>query len=169
MPATEPVDEIQLTAGTTLEWPEVFERLGASGTYWLATTHADGRPHVVPVLAVATDGMLHIAMGPTTRKARNLARDPRCVVTAQAPALDLVVEGVAERVTDALRLGRAATAYGAKYGWQVTVEGEALTGPAAAPTAGPPPYDLYAVRPSTVFAFSADGSAAATRWRFDGA
>lgn len=167
MPAIDPVDEMALTAGTTLEWPEVLERLGAAASYWLATTHADGRPHVVPVLAVVTDGALGVAMNPTTRKAKNLARDPRCTVTASAAAVDLVVEGIAERVDDPLRLGRAATAYDAKYGWRVTVHEGAFTGSEGAPTAGPPPYHLYAVQPLTVFAFPTDGAAAATRWRFD--
>jgi hypothetical protein len=33
-------------------WPEARRRLEEADTYWLATVRADGRPHVVPVLAV---------------------------------------------------------------------------------------------------------------------
>ena len=35
-----------------------------------------------------------------------------------------------------------------------------------APTAGPPPYEVYAVTPATVFGFGEDESFSATRWRF---
>ena len=35
-----------------------------------------------------------------------------------------------------------------------------------APTAGPPPYDVYEVIPTTAFGFGTDESFSPTRWRF---
>jgi hypothetical protein len=35
-----------------------------------------------------------------------------------------------------------------------------------APTAGPPPYDVYEVRPTVIFGVGTDESFSAIRWRF---
>jgi nitroimidazol reductase NimA-like FMN-containing flavoprotein (pyridoxamine 5'-phosphate oxidase superfamily) len=146
-------------------WAEARRRLEEADTYWLATARPDGRPHVVPVLAVWVDDALHVSAGAGTRKGRNLARDPRCVVVAGSPSLDLVLEGRAAKVTDEAKLRRVAEVYAAKYRWQVTVRDGALHGDGA-PTAGPPPYDVYEVTPTTAFGFGTDESFNAMRWRF---
>ena len=75
----------------------------------------DGRPHVVPVLAVWLDGTLHLSSSPTARNARNLAGSPHCVITVRGTALDLVVEGEATKVGDDATLRRLAEAYASKY------------------------------------------------------
>lgn len=146
-------------------WAEARGRLGEAETYWLATVCPDGRPHVMPVLAVWADGALHFIAGSSSRKARNLARDARCAITAGAPALDLVVEGEAAKVNDEATLHRAAAAYASKYGWHVDVRDGAFYADGA-PTAGPPPYDVYEVTPAKIFGFGTDESFNATRWRF---
>jgi Pyridoxamine 5'-phosphate oxidase len=148
-------------------WPEARRRLAEGGTYWLATARPDGRPHVVPVLAVWMDGALHFSSSPAARKAKNLARSPHCVITAGTPALDLVVEGQATTVRDEATLRRLAEAYASKYQWQVTVRDGALWGEGA-PTAGPPPYHVYVITPTAAFGFGTDETFGATRWRFLG-
>jgi nitroimidazol reductase NimA-like FMN-containing flavoprotein (pyridoxamine 5'-phosphate oxidase superfamily) len=95
--------------------------LADGDTFWLATVRPDGRPHVMPVLAVWADGALHFSTGKTTRKGRNLAQNPSCVIALGSPGLDLVVEGLAAKVSDEARLRRVADAYASKYDWQVTV------------------------------------------------
>src|SRR5689334_1134981 len=67
---------------------------------FLATTRPDGRPHLAGVGAVWHDGKVYIVSGPETRKSRNLAEKPDCVVSMSYPTMDLVFEGTAERVTD---------------------------------------------------------------------
>jgi hypothetical protein len=124
-----------------------------------------GRPHVVHVLAIWLDGALHFTSNANTRKTRNFAASPHCVITAGTPLLDIVVEGGAARVRDEAKLGRAAGAYASKYGWQVTVGDGALHGEGA-PTAGPPPYELYEVTPMTVLGFGTDETFGAARWDF---
>jgi nitroimidazol reductase NimA-like FMN-containing flavoprotein (pyridoxamine 5'-phosphate oxidase superfamily) len=138
----------------------------STATYWLATVRPNGAPQVRPVLAVWVEGRLHVCMGPGTRKARNLARDARCVVTVEHEGLDLVVEGTAVKVRDEDTLGRVAQAYDAIYGWQVTVRDGALDAAGGAGIAGPPPYDVYQVAPATAYGFGTDKPLAATRWRF---
>lgn len=75
----------------------------------------------MPVLAVWVDGRLFLSAGERTRKARNLARHSRCVVTVEEEPVDLVVEGDASIVRDDATLARVADAYASIYGWQVTV------------------------------------------------
>jgi len=64
--------------------------------------------------------------------------------------IDLVVEGMAERVTDNSTLERLAKRY-AEQRRPATVKDGAFTYKFSAPSAGPPPWDLYAVTPATVF------------------
>ncbi len=151
-----------------IPWAEARDRLANERFYWLATVHVDGRPHVRPVLAVWVDGALYSSTNPTARKGRNLASDPRCSVTARTDDLDVVLEGTARRVTDDETLARVADTYRDKYGWPVEVRDGAFDAPYGAPTAGPPPYVVYAITPVQVFGFGTDDALGprTTRWRF---
>jgi len=124
------------------------------------------------------DGAFYFITGEATRKGKNLAGDPRCVISASSttlPALDLILEGEARRVSDDARLQRVAEAFGSTMGWPLEVRHDAVFGPNA-PTAGPPPYAVYELRLTTVFglpgiAGTEDGVGSAgafnpTRWRF---
>jgi Pyridoxamine 5'-phosphate oxidase len=165
-------------------WAEARERLEhpePGRTYWLATVRPDGRPHIMPILGLWLDSAFYFITGETTRKGKNLAGDPRCVITTSSttlPALDLILEGEARQVADDARLQRVAEAYGSTMGWPLEVRDGAVFGPNA-PTAGPPPYAVYELRPTTVFGLpgiagteQGVGSAGAfspTRWRFQAA
>ena len=148
-----------------LSWEETSRRLAEAETYWLATVSAEGRPQVRPLLAIWCEGSLCFSASPDSRKARTLAHDPRSAITASTASLDLVVEGVAARVRDEATLREAAASYAAKYGWPVTIRDQAFEGDGA-PTAGPSPYHLYRIMPTTVYGFGTDDTATATRWRF---
>jgi nitroimidazol reductase NimA-like FMN-containing flavoprotein (pyridoxamine 5'-phosphate oxidase superfamily) len=168
MTAQEPVAEQRLIANDArppATWAETRRRLAEADRYWLTTLRPAGRPHVVPVLAVWLDGALHFSAGAASRKGRNLARDPRCVIAVGSHDLDLVVEGTAAKVRDEATLRRVAEVYASKYAWPVTVRDGALYGDGA-PTVGPPPYDVYAVTPTIAFGFGRGESLGATRWRF---
>jgi nitroimidazol reductase NimA-like FMN-containing flavoprotein (pyridoxamine 5'-phosphate oxidase superfamily) len=168
MAANEPVAARPFIAGEQRplpSWPEVRRRLAEGGTYWLATVRPDGRPHVVPVLAVWLDGALHFSSSPSARKAKNLASSPHCALTLAGPALDLVVEGEATKVRDDATLHRLAEAYATKYQWQVAVRDGAFFGDGA-PTAGPPPYEVYELTPAAAFSFGTDATFGAACWRF---
>jgi hypothetical protein len=151
-----------------IPWAEAGERLAGGRSFWSATIRPDGRPHVRPVLAVLVEGVLYSTTNATARKARNLRADPRVAFTVSTDDIDFVLEGVAEPVTDHPTLERVADAYRTKYGWPVTVEGGAFVAPFGAPTAGPPPYQSYALVPDVAFGFGTNERFAmrSTRWRF---
>jgi nitroimidazol reductase NimA-like FMN-containing flavoprotein (pyridoxamine 5'-phosphate oxidase superfamily) len=135
-------------------------------TPWLATTRPDGTPHVVPLGVLWVDGALYFNAGPNTRKAKNLARNPHCVITVATHPFDLVMEGEAVRVTDEAKLQRVADVF-ASHGWKPTVRDGALHAEFSAPSAGPPPWYVYEVVPTTVFAFGTAEPFGATRWSFE--
>jgi len=121
-------------------------------TYWLATVRPDGSPHVMPVIGMWLDDALYFITGEKTRKGRNLSHEPRCVITVSSttlPSLDLIIEGVAARLTDEDSLRRVTSAY-RRLGWPLELRDGRVVGPNA-PTAGPPPYSVFRVAPTTIF------------------
>jgi len=152
-----------------LPWSRALKQLGSSaaGTYWLATTKPDGRPHVAAVGALWVDGKVYFVSGTRTRKSRNLVANSSCAVSVSLTGIDVVIEGTAIRVTDRPTLLRLAKRY-ADQGWPASVSGDALTAEYSAPSAGPPPWNLYVVKPSTAFGVASSDPPGATRWRFEG-
>lgn len=105
---------------TPTPWVEGLEQLRAADTFWLSTVRPDGRPHVTPLIAVWHEGALWFTTGPDERKATNLAANPSCALTTGCSdlvegALDVVLEGQAEQVTDDAELQQVATAFAVKY------------------------------------------------------
>jgi nitroimidazol reductase NimA-like FMN-containing flavoprotein (pyridoxamine 5'-phosphate oxidase superfamily) len=151
-----------------MPWDEARRRLAESQVYWLATTTPEGRPHVRPVLGVWIRGGWHTSSSPGARKARNLTTDDRCSVSLSVDDVDIVLEGTATKVVDPSHLQEAADAYRSKYGWPAVVEDGAFDAPYGAPTAGPPPYEVYQVTPAVVYGFGTDEEHAprSTRWVF---
>ena len=135
-------------------------------TVWLTTINPDGSPHVMAVGVVRCRASWYFTSGPATRKSRNLARDGRCVVSVATEPFDLVIEGAAERVTDASELADVADAF-VGSGWHAEVAGDALTAEYSAPSAGPAPWYVYRVEPSTVFALGMSEPFGATKFQFD--
>jgi hypothetical protein len=146
-------------------WAEARQRLEEAEIFWLSTVRPDGRPHVTPLIAVWLDPALYFCTGPTERKARNLERNPGCVLTTGCNAigegLDLVVEGDAVRVTDASTLQRVADALAAKYGepFLFTVRDGAFVGDGGEAL-------VFEVRPRQAFGFGKGDPFSQTRWRF---
>jgi len=135
-------------------------------TYFLGTIRPDGRPHAAGVGALWLDGDLYFTSGPGARKARNLAENPACTISVRLAGIDLAFEGEATRVSDRPTLEEAARLY-REGGWPAEVEGDAFTAPFSAPSAGPPPWDLYRFTFHTVFGVATVEPYGATRWRFD--
>jgi hypothetical protein len=173
------IDAKPLVDGEATAWEKVEQRLvkpEPEQTYWLATVRPDGRPHLMPLLGVWDDGAFFFLSGTGTRKGKNLAHDGRCVIagsTRKLPSIDVIVEGEARRVTDEPTLRRMVEVFGT-IGWPLEVRGDALEGPNA-PSAGPSPYAVFEVIPTTAFGLPgvagmdktpADDRATPTRWRF---
>ena len=105
---------------TPTPWPAGIEQLRVADTYWLSTVRPDGRPHVTPLIAVWHAEALWFVTGPEERKAKNLVGNPSSVLTTGRSdlvegALDLMIEGRAEQVTDAAELAPVAIAFADKY------------------------------------------------------
>jgi hypothetical protein len=97
-----------------------------------------------------------------TQKAKNLARDPRCTITVAAPETDVVVEGEARIVRDDAELQRIAKLF---TDWGPEVRDGAFWHEYSAPSAGPPPWDVYEVTPKTIYGLATAEPYGATRWR----
>jgi PPOX class probable F420-dependent enzyme len=162
-----------------LEWSGVDTQLGpaltqipGSGgpnrhTCWLTTVNADGSPHVTGVGALWEEDAFWVCTAATSRKGRNLAREPRCAVSVATLDYDLVVEGTAALVTDPEVVARMAASW-AEAGWPCEVDesGSALTAPYSAPSAGPPPWSVYRMTPTSATALGTMDHGGATRWTF---
>ncbi len=133
--------------------------------FFLATVRPDGRPHVAGIGALWVDGKIYFVSGAGTRKSKNLADRADCAISVNLPDLDLVVEGTAAKVTDRSMLERLADRYAAQ-GWPATVDGDAITAPYSAPSAGSPPWDLYEFTPVTAFGMASAEPHGAMRWDF---
>ena len=160
-----------------VDWDAVVEKLEAGSapapdalnarTTWLSTLNEDGSPHLTAVGALWLDGTFWFQTGSGTRKARNVARDPRCAVAVSIHEADVVVEGDAARVTDPTTVARLAKAW-ADSGWRAEPDpsGSGITAPFNAPSQGPPPWNVYRVEPRSALVVSAAEPGGLTRFRF---
>ena len=168
----EPIETTDLDryGNPPLDWSRPRGEL-VSGTphrdvpFFLGTTRPDGRPHSAGIGAMWMDGDLYFTSGPEARKSRNLALNPACTISGRLATVDLVLEGEAGRVVDRPTLERAAARF-RDGGWPAEVDGDALTAPYSAPSAGPPPWHLYRFRFHTATGVAITEPYGATRWRF---
>ena len=161
-----------------VDWRSIIDRLdagltqapGTGGpnrhTCWLATIDPDGRPHVTGVGALWADGAFWFETGRSTRKGRNLARDPRCTLSLATDEFDLVVEGEAHLVTDPNLVAARAADWADDWPVRVDESGAALTAAFSAPSAGTPPWHVYRITALAATALSIVEPGGATRWTF---
>ena len=139
-----------------LPWSEAERRLRTAHDYWVATVRPDGSPHVMPVWGVWLDACVWFSSGLRSRKALNLAARPRCTVTTDDARDPVVVDGVVDRVTDAVGIAAFVRAVNEKYDAAITTEFQ-----------DPQVNGTYRVRPLRVIALSgADFTGSPTRWTF---
>jgi nitroimidazol reductase NimA-like FMN-containing flavoprotein (pyridoxamine 5'-phosphate oxidase superfamily) len=149
-------------AAQATPWATTREALENAQLFWITTVHADGRPHVTPLVAVWLDDALYFTTGPDEQKAVNLSGNPHVVLTTGCndwtQGLDVMVEGEAQRVTNRATLEKLATAWAAKWDgqwrYQVTDTGFAHEVGEAI---------VLAVRPTKILAF-AKGTFSQTRY-----
>src|SRR5579862_7915809 len=83
-----------------LPWEWAVKTLTESREYWMVTVRPDGRPHAMIIWGLWFEGAFWFGTGSQTQKAHNLAKNPNCVVGTQNAAEAVILEGVAELVTD---------------------------------------------------------------------
>jgi PPOX class probable F420-dependent enzyme len=134
-----------------LPWKWAEQRLKESHNYWISTTRPDGAPHTMIVWGLWRDGAFYFSTGQKSRKARNLARNPRCVVCTERAEQAVIVEGTAEVVRDRGLLKWFNKDYETKYKWDMSGFSE----------------PIYRVRPRVAFGlYEKDFVGRATRWKF---
>ena len=126
-PVTDLDSRFSTPDATPLAWKDAEQQLQDAGVYWISTVRPEGRPHVVPLIAVWLDGALYFATSEGEQKAKNLATNPRVTITSGsssfAEELGIVIEGEAAVVSDDAKRRRVMDAYAAKYGegWRFPV------------------------------------------------
>ena len=137
-------------------------------TFWLTTLNADGSPHVTSVGALWHAGASWFQTGVRTRKADNVARDPRCTISVATTGFDVMIAGEARRVTDPTTMAEIAALW-AGSGWPATLDdtGSGITAAFNAPGLGPPPWFVYTITPLTATAVGTSAEMpGSTRWYF---
>lgn len=134
-----------------LPWEWAEKNLAESREYWIMTVRPDGRPHAMIIWGLWFDGAFWFGTGRKTQKARNLAKNPNCIVGTQNAAEAVILEGVAELVTDAAIVKKLEPISMRKY---------KMSGGGSEPA--------YRVRPTRVFGLiEKTFPKTATRWTFD--
>ncbi len=134
-----------------LPWSWARDRLAAARNYFLSTTRPDGSPHVMVVWGLFVDDTFQFSTSATSRKGKNLAANPRCVVCPEGGEEAVILEGTAGAIEDAAR-ARFAADYKTKYDYDVSGMSE----------------PVYVVRPRVVYGqIEKTFTKSATRWLFD--
>ena len=137
-----------------LPWQWAEERLTSSRNYWVVSLWPDGRPHAMPVWGLWHEGAFWFSSSNGSRKARNLAADPRCVVTTEDAADPVVLEGTAELVSEPEALATMLALENAKYDTNYTID-----------LLDPDVNAVYRVRPRWAFGLRhGDFTGSPTRW-----
>jgi hypothetical protein len=153
-----------------LPWSRAVEALGSGPfgpetTCFLGTVGPDGRPHSAGIGALTHDGALFFTSGPAARKTRHLERRPAVTLSTRLDGIDVVFEGTAERVTDHAVID-AVTALYATGGWPARRDGDAITAPYSAQSAGPAPWFLYRLNVERAIGVATRPPHGASSWRF---
>jgi uncharacterized pyridoxamine 5'-phosphate oxidase family protein len=150
------------------DWAEGRHHLEAAEVFWLSTVRPDGRPHVTPLLAVWSADAMYFCTGSDERKAKNLERNPSCILTTGCntlgESLDIVVEGNVAKVSDGVELERVANTYESKYGTHLTAPEGTWFGLGDTIRRGE--VLVYRVTPTTVLGFARGKQFSQTRWHF---
>jgi hypothetical protein len=166
----ETVNLAELYNEELMPWSRALQALGTGSLgpeipCFLSTAGPEGRPHSAGVGVAEHDGDLYFTSGPETRKSRNLAENPACTLSLRLDGIDVVFEGSARRVVDHPTL-KAVAAVFRDGGWPAAVDGDALSAPYSAQSAGPPPWYLYRVYVQTAIGVGLREPHGASRWRF---
>jgi hypothetical protein len=134
-----------------LPWKWAEDRLKKSHNYWITTVRPDGSPHTMVVWGLWLEGAFYFSTGKQSRKARNLAENPRCIVATERAEEAVIVEGEANLTKDTPKL-KFFDKYQKKYKWDMSAMQE---------------EPVYQVRPQRAFGlYEKKFMGAATRWKF---
>lgn len=138
-------------------WSWAIERLEKSHNYWIATSRPGGSPHLMLVWGIWWQDAFWFSTGRRTRKARNIAAHPRCVIGTEKADEAVILEGTVEEVKDRAVWKGIVEIYNCKYGGDV--------GPLLESSGS----SVFRVQPRVAFGqdeHSENFSESVTRWKF---
>jgi exopolysaccharide biosynthesis WecB/TagA/CpsF family protein len=112
------------------------------------------------LIGMGLEWLFRLATEPRRLWRRYLRYNPRCSLASRDNDLDFVVEAKAERVMVPTELEGVAAVYRRRYDWPVEVRAGAFEAEYGAPSAGPPPYNVYRLEPLTAYAFGTNDKTA---------
>jgi Pyridoxamine 5'-phosphate oxidase len=134
-----------------LPWNWAEQRLKKSHNYWITTVCADGSPHTMVVWGLWLEGAFYFSTGKQSRKARNLAQNPRCIICTEHANEAVIIQGEAHLTKVPPQLKFSAN-YEKKYKWDISAMQD---------------EPIYRVGPRKVFGlYEKKFQSAATRWQF---
>ena len=139
-----------------IPWRSVDVRLGALREIWIATSTPRGDPESVPVWFWWDGAAVYFTCAAVSKKARNIAHNPRVVLHNGDGVDTIILKGIAERVVDRPELERVDAAYHEKY-----VDPHS----GAEATVFVADDHVYRVRPGLVMAWSYANVTTRTDWR----
>jgi hypothetical protein len=146
-----------LDATTGLKpWSWALERLEKSHNYWISTARP-AHPHLMVVWGIWWENAFWFSTGPRTRKAKNIAADPHCVIGTEKADEAIILEGIAQEIKDRAVWKQVAGPYDRKYGGDILPLLEASGG------------CIFRVEPRVAFGqdeHAENFTEAATRWTF---
>jgi hypothetical protein len=141
-----------------LSWAWAEQRLKKSHNYWITTVKPDDSPHTMVVWGLWQDGRFLFSTGSKSRKARNLAENPNCVVCTENAAEAIIVEGVAE-IADVAARRKMLPVYERKYKFDMGAMKKDILSMKE---------PVFAVRPLVAFGlWEKHFVGKSTRWTFD--
>ena len=141
-----------------LPWSWAEQRLKKSHNYWITTVKPDGSPHTMVVWGLWQGGRFLFSTGSKSRKARNLAQNPNCVVCNEHAHEAVIVEGTAE-IADVAARRKLIPAYEKKYKFDLSTMKDDLLSMKE---------PVFAVRPRVVFGlWEKHFQGKSTRWKFE--
>jgi len=141
-----------------LLWAWADERLKKSHNYWITTVKPNGSPHTMVVWGLWQQGRFLFSTGSESRKARNLAQKPNCVVCTEHAHEAVIVEGIAE-IADVPARRKFLPKYERKYNFDMSkMKPDILS----------MKEPIFAVRPRVVFGlWEKHFIGKSTRWTFE--
>jgi hypothetical protein len=140
-----------------LAWSWAEHQLQTSRNFWAVTLWPDGRPHAMPVWGAWDHDRFWFTSAVRSRKALNIANDPRCTVTTEDAQHPVVLNGEAEIRTLHTELAHAIELLNAKYETQYGLD-----------FVDPDKNATIRVRPRSVIGIDADDfTGSPTRWTFE--
>ncbi|MBO0888295.1 pyridoxamine 5'-phosphate oxidase family protein [Candidatus Bathyarchaeota archaeon] len=134
----------------SLSWASASKKLSKAHNYWLSTIGPNRKPHTMPVWGVWFDQAFYFSTGPRSRKARNIEKNPNCVICPENAEIAIILEGQARKASPNPLLRRVVKNYERKYNWKMQGSEDSF----------------YRVQPMKAFGIVESGASNPTRWSF---